>query len=209
MSERCQLKDLTGQRFGKLTVISRNKDNSKSGNARWNCLCDCGNTAIVIGSKLRSGYTKSCGCARKSDVAQGYAGTRLYKIWRGMFRRCYKKDSDNYKYYGGRGITICKEWREFIVFRNWALSNGYADNLTIDRIDPNKKYSPNNCRWATIKEQQNNKTNNSYLEYKGKSFTYSQFADYLHVPYWTIVNQLKLGWTIEKIANKAKERNAR
>lgn len=204
-----QLKTMIGQRFGNLVVVSRNSQNSKSGNARWDCECDCGNKATVIGSKLRNGYTKSCGCARKSEVAQGYAKTRIYRIWRGMHNRCYKKDNDNYSYYGGRGIEICSDWHNFIKFRDWALSSGYADNLSIDRIDPKRNYTPDNCRWADSKEQANNKTNNHMIEYKGNRYTMSEFADLLNITYWTVKNQLRLGWSVEKIANKAKEKHVR
>ncbi|MGT2934251.1 hypothetical protein [Streptococcus catagoni] len=209
MGEYCHLKELDGLRFGSLTVINRNQENSKSGNARWNCICDCGNKTVVIGSKLRSGYTKSCGCARKNEKAQGYSSTRLYRIWKGMMNRCYNFKNDNYKYYGGKGIAVCNEWHTFIKFRLWALSNGYEDSLTIDRINPEKDYHPSNCRWVNMKLQQNNKTNNRRISYQGKQYTISELSDKLNVTYWTVINQLNLGWNIERIVKEAREKNDR
>ncbi|HEL0710518.1 TPA: hypothetical protein TVQ98_001434 [Streptococcus equi subsp. zooepidemicus] len=205
MTNQTGLKDLTNQRFGSLIVIARNSENTKSGNARWDCICDCGNTTTVIGSKLRSGYTTSCGCAKRSEIAQGFSATRLYRIWKGMHNRCYNSQNDNYKWYGGRGIKICDDWHTFIIFREWALTNGYDDGLTIDRIDSNGNYCPENCRWNSIKKQQNNRSSNRYLFYEGKEYTISEFADFLNVPYWTIANQLKLGWDIGKIVMKTKK----
>lgn len=200
-----QLKNLVGRQFGELIVLRRNPTNSKSGNARWDCKCTCGNIATVIGSKLRSGATKSCGCARKSKTAQGFSKTRLYRIWSLMKKRCYRNENENFKHYGGRGIEVCDEWKnDFIAFRSWALSHGYADSLSIDRIDVNGNYEPSNCRWVDIKTQANNRRNNRIITYLNNDYTVSEFADLLKVSYWTVRNQLKLGWSIEKIVQKAR-----
>ena len=200
-----QLKNLVGRQFGELIVLKRNPVNSKSGNARWDCKCSCGNIATVIGSKLRSGATKSCGCARKSKIAQGFSKTRLYRIWSLMKKRCYRNENENFKHYGGRGIEVCEEWKkDFIAFRSWALSHGYADNLSIDRIDVNGNYEPSNCRWADIKTQAHNRRNNHIITYLNNDYTVSEFAELLKVSYWTVSNQLKLGWSIEKIVQKAR-----
>lgn len=200
-----QLKNLVGRQFGELIVLKRNPVNSKSGNARWDCKCSCGNIATVIGSKLRSGATKSCGCARKSKIAQGFSKTRLYRIWSLMKKRCYRNENENFKHYGGRGIEVCEEWKkDFIAFRSWALSHGYADNLSFDRIDVNGNYEPSNCRWADIKTQANNRRNNHIITYLNNDYTVSEFAELLKVSYWTVSNQLKLGWSIEKIVQKAR-----
>lgn len=200
-----QLKNLVERQFGELIVLKRNPVNSKSGNARWDCKCSCGNIATVIGSKLRSGTTKSCGCARKSKIAQGFSKTRLYRIWSLMKKRCYRNENENFKHYGGRGIEVCDEWKkDFIAFRSWALSNGYADNLSIDRIDVNGNYEPKNCRWVDTKTQANNRRNNRIIIYLNNEYTVSEFADFLKVSYWTVRNQLKLGWPIEKIVQKAR-----
>ena len=158
--------DLSGQRFGRLTVIERAEDYVSPGgkhNTRWCCTCDCGNTTLVCGWQLRTGDTKSCGCIHSEQVTSrnlihGKRNTRLYEIWRGMKARCGNPQNSHFKYYGARGIAVCEEWlHNFQSFYDWAMSHGYKDNLTIDRIDNDKGYSPENCRWVTNLEQQRNK----------------------------------------------------
>lgn len=156
--------DLTNQRFGRLTVVEF-AGQSSDGQAKWKCLCDCGTTTFSSGGNLRSGRMKSCGCLRRENgvshargmTQHGQHGSRLYRIWNTMKNRCQNPNVHNYERYGGRGITVCEEWQMFEAFRKWALSHGYEDHLTLDRIDNFSGYSPQNCRWASMKEQQNNK----------------------------------------------------
>ena len=155
--------DLTDNRYGRLTVLRRDK--SSSYHSAWVCKCDCGMETVVSATNLKQGKTKSCGCLHRDAIREaisthGESHSRLHVIWSGMKERCFNQNASNYHNYGGRGITVCDEWRSnYVAFRNWALENGYADNLSIDRINVNGNYEPNNCRWATSKEQNNNKRN--------------------------------------------------
>ena len=161
--------DITGQRFGKLAV-KKYAMTDKHGNSMWLCECDCGKEKIVSRGNLIYGNTRSCGCIKKAATAKrskthGKSRSRLYHIWLHMKARCLNKNADNFEYYGGRGIRVCDEWiQSFKIFHDWAMANGYADDLTIDRINVNGNYEPGNCRWATWKEQQNNKRNNKVKE---------------------------------------------
>lgn len=198
-----QFEDLTGKKFGKLTVIRRVFPNTKNGTSRWLCLCDCGNETTVAVTKLSRGSTVSCGCYRRR--ANGKARTRLYHIWQNMIRRCENPHHDHYSRYGGRGVKVCEEWHDFSVFQSWATKNGYTDQLSIDRMDNNAGYSPDNCRWTTQKEQMQNTTNTIKLTVNREQYTITQLAQYLNIPRYTVVNNLRAGRTAEEIVERYKE----
>lgn len=157
-----QVIDITGQKFGRLTVIERNYNDERDG-VFWLCKCECGNTKSILGKYIRHGNTTSCGCFHNQIVSansktHGMTGKRLYRIWANMKSRCGNENVKCFQYYGGRGISVCDEWKNsFETFEKWSIENGYSDNLTIDRIDCDGNYEPSNCRWSTMKEQSNNR----------------------------------------------------
>lgn len=203
------MKDIVGQRFGKLIVIKR-VENDKFNRSKWLCKCDCGNYKIIAGTFLRTHKTNSCGCLFKEVHSKSKFKNkkqkefnRIYSILNGMKNRCYNIKSKDYNNYGNRGIKICNEWldKENGVdnFYNWAINNGYKNNLTIDRIDVNGNYEPNNCRWITCKKQCNNQRTNRIIEYKGKRKTLSEWSEELNIKYSTLNNRVNTNhWTIER-----------
>lgn len=175
---------MKGLKIGRLFVLEREGTNSDN-RATWICLCDCGEKTVVTGKHLRNGDTKICGCLdidkkKERMTKHGRAKTRLYNIYSDIKKRCYNSNFKFYQYYGGRGIKVCNEWfgeNGFINFYNWAMNNGYSDDLSIDRIDVNGNYEPSNCRWATMKEQNNNKINSHFVTINGITKTIGEWAD--------------------------------
>lgn len=195
--------DITGNKYGMLTVIRR-AENAPKGITRWECQCDCGNIVIVRGRNLKNGAVKSCGClksvANKKRSRHNMTGTRLYQAWANIKQRCYHENNPWYKFYGARGIKMCDIWREsFEAFAEWALSNGYQDDLTIERINNDRGYEPNNCKWIGLGAQANNKRSNVKITYKNETHTLSEWCKIYGVEYYLVYNRIhKNRWDFER-----------
>ena len=196
------MKVCEGARFGRLTVIEKAPSANKNG--RWLCKCDCGNYTTVYGCNLKKGDTTSCGCYQKESASarqtkHGKSHSRLHNIWLTMRRRCSKNNLRYSRNYSGRGITICEEWDDFENFSKWAEENGYRDDLSIDRIDVDGNYCPENCRWATHTEQQNNKRSNRRITYEGETHTLAEWAAIKGIKYGTVYQRFYQGLPPERI----------
>lgn len=196
---------MIGTRFERLFVIGRTEDYvAPSGGVhkKYVCVCDCGNRVDVLKEHLTSGRQKSCGCLKSENGRPTHREihTRLYKIWGNMCNRCSNPNNPAWNRYGGRGITVCDEWRSsFENFRDWARANGYAENLTIDRRDNDAGYNPSNCRWVDDYIQANNKRNNHMITYNGKTKTLAEWATELNIPYKTLHRRIaELHWSVER-----------
>lgn len=210
--------DLTGQVFGRLTVIRRG--DNKGPNPAWICACQCGKeTGLVLGSNLKKGMTRSCGCLRVEFCKEKSLGkdkaipkknvgpkrqpghlktkTRVYRIWSGMLQRCSNEKDISYRYYGGRGITVCERWKKF---DNFFMDMGDPpEDCSLDRIDGEKGYSPENCRWATSKEQQRNRRYNIYVEFRGKYATLAEHCEEVGISYRVAHMRItRSGWDVER-----------
>lgn len=191
--------DLTGQRFGSLTAIEWTGVSIPTQGRVWLCKCDCGNYREVTTNKLREGYCHQCEECKKRSKQANMANARLYHkpidklrtIWKGIKYRCLNPGCKSYPVYGGRGITICQEWiTSYKTFQRWALSNGYKEGLSIDRIDVNGNYCPENCRWITLREQIYNRRNSLYFEYKNKKIPLSLFVYEFELSYNAVIHFL-------------------
>lgn len=204
--------DLSGRKFGKLLVINRNYE-VKNGKRNWNCLCECGNTRVVTTGALNGGKMQKCRkCSKESRIeylkkmprkGHGMTKTKIWKTWRAMRERCYVPCVGGYKNYGGRGIKVCDEWNaSFENFMEWAYANGYKENLSLDRIDVNGNYEPNNCRWVTFLEQANNKRTSHFLEYNGEIKTITEWSRITGINKNTLLSRVtKYGWSVERALN--------
>ena len=188
--------DLVGTRVNHLVVMSR-EGSDKNRNSLWRCRCDCGKEILVRGFTLRSGDIFSCGCESKRSTTHGESRTKLYHVWQGMKSRCNNPNYHQYHLYGGRGISVCGEWMDYINFKEWAINNGYKPGLTIDRIDTDGNYCPENCRWVTQKEQQNNKRTNRTITYNGETHSLMEWCELLQLNYERVSSRLDYGWTFE------------
>lgn len=193
-------KDLSCRKFGKLTVLY-DLHNNHTTHRYWLCVCDCGNLTEVMGSNLRKGHVKSCGClVAETNKKHGKRDTKLYLVWKGIKNRCYNSNTKRYRDYGGRGIAVCSEWKDdFQAFYDWSMSNGYKEGLSIDRIDNDKGYSPDNCRFVNYKIQGRNKRNNKNYTINGETHCLSEWCEILGLNYkrtWKRINTFH--WSIEK-----------
>ena len=193
MKDKSKVHDLTGQKFGLLTVIGLAETDTRK--TYWVCKCDCGNMKTVRSDSLLCGAIKSCGCIkRKQDEVNltknhrhKMSGTRIYSEWQGMKGRCYNKGSARYADWGGRGIEVCEQWRNsFESFYTWAMANGYQDNLTIDRIDNNGNYCPENCRWVRQQEQCRNRRSNINITIGNSTRTLMEWCEIFQVDYTNV-----------------------
>lgn len=198
---------LIGKKFNNLTVLEyAYKKNSRH---YYKCKCDCGKEIIVYKYHLLNGHTNSCGCyqklrAKQTNTKHGKSHSRIDKIFQGMHDRCYNKNHDKYNYYGGKGVTICDEWlKDRTRFFDWAYNNGYADNLTINRIDGNKPYGPDNCRWVTRKVQSRNLSCNVYIEHNGEKKLLVEWCELFNIDYFTVLTRYnKHKYSFEEIFSK-------
>ena len=204
-----KLIDLTGMRFGRLLVLNRGEN--IDGHPGWNCICDCGNTTHVLGKYLKNGKTQSCGCLHKEQLIQrstthGLYYTRQYGIWIEMKERCLNPSHPAYNLYGGRGISICSEWMNFQNFYDWANNHGYSNDLSIDRIDVNGNYCPDNCIWVDQRTQCNNKRTNIRISNNGEDKTLAEWARFYGIDYQKLYRNVILKKIpFEEYVSKIKE----
>lgn len=211
-----RFRDLTGQKFGRLTCVAfvgRNKEYD----ALWLCRCACGKEHTTRAGTLLNGHTKSCGCLQREMVGKAHTTHGLYydengkrsklsKAWDSMKRRCLNSKELYYRYYGGRGISICKQWMDYKNFHDWAIKNGYRDGLTIERIDVNGNYEPGNCKWIPKGEQSRNRRGRHIIFYMGQSRMLTEWGNILNIDPKVLSNRLRRGWSVERAFNQSLRR---
>jgi len=203
---------MTGKVFGRLTVLKETDERSNGGAIKYLCRCECGNLKIISGTALRSGVTISCGCYNH-DVITKFGKSvykeKLYSVWNGIKNRCRNPNDRAYKNYGGRGITICRQWeKDYQIFREWAFENGYKNGMWIDRIDNDGPYSPENCRWSTSKEQSKNKRTSVFVMYKGKRMNLADAAEQSGIKWSTLRRRINLGWDESRLFDRVDKKRS-
>lgn len=202
--------DISGSKFGRLLVIRRHSMKGRS--ILWECQCDCGGIRITRAPDLKNGKTLSCGCLLKEllltrNSRHGMSNTRIYEIWSGMVKRCTNPKAIGWKYYGGRGIVVCEKWLSFEGFYE-DMKDGYSDNLSLDRYpDTNGNYELINCRWATEKQQANNRTDNHLIYYNERTQTLAEWCEELNINYKLTENRLRNGWSAENAFTMPKQKS--
>jgi hypothetical protein len=189
--------DITGKRFGKLIALRESTERGDDGAIYWNFKCDCGKEKVASGVLVRGGHTQSCGCLRSEvRIQHGQTGSLTYKVWTHMKIRCLDAKNKSFPNYGGRGVKVCERW---ITFENFFQDMGVKPKgLSLDRIDVNGDYSPENCRWASMKVQQNNRRNNKLLTFQGETLTMSQWSEKVGLNYKTLKARIRNGWDIKR-----------
>lgn len=206
--------NLAGQKFGKLEAIKIvGKANDR--HLKWLCKCECGNYTIVNSNTLKSGEILSCGCYKRQITSETHSKHKLTKsklhfIWTSMKQRCFNKNNKSYKYYGDRGIIVCDEWaNDFCKFKDWSLSNGYKEGLSIERINVNGNYEPSNCKWIPLKQQFLNTRKVQIIEYKNEKNTINYFCNKFNIAHSTFRRYLKKGMNIEEIIKTKRRHDAK
>ena len=205
--------DLAGKTFGRLTVIKETKQRQNRF-VLWLCRCKCGNKILVRSNNLTSSWTRSCGCYQRERASEthrihgesGINRSPLYIAWGNMIKRCSDK---NNKRYGGRGITVCKAWQDYMVFRAWALTRGYRKDLQIDRIRNNGNYSPSNCRWATRKDNLRNTSRTRWEKINGEKRSLAAWCEIYKMPYSVVHGRLARGWGLMDAMTTPVKKNGR
>ena len=198
--------DLKGREINGLKIIERN-GSSESGDAMWDYRCHCGEIKTAAASSLKNGGTRSCGCMKnrfisKANSTHGRSLTALYSIWKTMRYRCQNPNNPKYERYGKRGIKVCDEWQDYPTFLKWSIKNGYEEGLTIDRIDNDGNYEPDNCRWVNNYIQQKNRSNNKWISFSGYNYILSDWSRMTGLNHKTISHRLNNGWSVEKALTK-------